>query len=344
MVGAFVAAPLAGALSDRVRRRVPLVVVALLLDAAALWTLSRDVSFAVLLLVRFANGATHITALSVLMALAIDAAPPLRRGRILGLLGGGLTLGVTLGASLGGVIGKDDPLRSLHLGAVLSLAAALLAALTLREAERFRNRPSLRAGRALLLQQRDLLVPIAFAFVDRFTVGFYTSVFPLWLRSVHAVPVDRIGMLLGAFLLPFAVLSYPFGRLAERRSRVTLVCVGSVFYGLLTAGLGLLPPAALWPAMVALGLCSAVMFVPSMVLTVDLAGASGKGAVMGAFHAAGSLGFILGPLVGGAVVQVAGEGASGYAAAFAVAGASELACVAFTLPALLRLVRAGRTT
>jgi MFS family permease len=344
MIGAFVAAPLAGVLSDQLAARVPIVVGALLLDALAIWTLSQDLPFGWFLAVRFCDGAAHITALSVLMALAVDGAGPERRGRALGLLGSGLTLGVTMGASLGGIIGRDDPLRALHVGAGLAGAAALLAATVLREVPRTGVRPPLREGLTLLLHERALLAPIAFAFVDRFTVGFFTSVFPLWLRTIHHLPADRIGILLGAFLLPFSLLSYGFGRLAERWSRTALVCWGSAVYGLGTAGLGLLPPQALWVAMPLLGVFAAVMFVPTMVLTADLAGQSRKGAVMGAFNAAGSLGFVLGPLVGGAVVDAVGENPAGFAAAFAVAGASELVCVAATLPLLLRLARAGRTT
>lgn len=343
MVGAFVAAPLAGLLSDRLARRVPIVVMALLLDALAIWTLSLDVSYGAFLLVRFCDGAMHITALSVLMALAVDGAGE-RRGRALGLLGSGLTLGVTMGASLGGIIGRDEPLRALHVGACVAVAAAALAAIGLREVPRAETRPALRPALSMLLHERALLAPIAFSFVDRFTVGFYTSVFPLWLRTIHHVPADRIGMLLGSFLLPFALLSYLFGRLAERWSRTVLVCGGSLLYGLGTAGLGLLPASLLWVAMPCLGVLAAVMFVPSMVLTADLAGSSRKGAVMGAFNAAGSLGFLLGPLVGGAVVDAVGEDAAGFAAAFAVAGVSEVVCVVATLPLLLRLVRAGRTT
>ena len=59
-----------------------------------------------------------------------------------------------------------------------------------------------------------------------------------------------------------------------------------------------------------------------------------------------SLGFILGPVVGGAVSQlVAGEAGwlAGYRAAFVIAGLSEAACVALALPMLLRLRRSLRT-
>jgi MFS family permease len=68
---------------------------------------------------------------------------------------------------------------------------------------------------------------------------------------------------------------------------------------------------------------------------------------LGAFNAAGSLGFIVGPLVGGAVSQwVAIEHGwlVGYRSAFVVAGASELVCVGVALPFLLSLRRRGRTS
>lgn len=344
MIGAFLAAPLVGGLSDRLARRKPLVVGALLANAGCLVLLAQPISFELCLAVRFLDGATHITALSVLMALASDRAAPERRGRVMGSLGGGLTLGVALGASLGGVLGRNDPLFPLHAGAGVSTVAALLAAWALEEAPARPGRPTLRAALGALVAERTLAAPLAYAFVDRFTVGFYTTLFPLWLRGIHHVPTPRIGMLLGAFLLPFALLSYPFGKLSERSSRVALTAVGSVLYGLGTASVAFWPPALLWFPMIALGLCSAVMFVPSLVLTLDLAGWTWRGAAMGAFNAAGSLGFILGPLVGGAVVHAGRESEGAFRAAFAVAGASELVCVVFTLPLLLRLVRAGRTT
>ena len=261
------------------------------------------------------------------------------------MVGAGLTLGVAMGAAIGGQIGRDDPLRPLLVGSVVALVAAALSAVALREAPRAPgHRVGLREALGSVARERALLAPVAFAFVDRFTVGFYVTLVPLWLPKLYDMPVDRVGMLLGAFLVPFALLSYPFGKLAERRSVTRFLCWGSALYGIGTASLGLWPPAFLWGVMVGLGVCSAIMFVPSMVLTADIAGPRVKGVAMGAFNAAGSLGFIIGPLVGGAIVDAVGETAAGYGAAFATAGASELLCVAFALPLLTRLVAAGRTT
>ena len=68
---------------------------------------------------------------------------------------------------------------------------------------------------------------------------------------------------------------------------------------------------------------------------------------MGIIGVAFGLGFIIGPATGGLVSELVARRAgweSGYQAAFAVAGASVILCVALALPFLLRLVRAGRTT
>ncbi len=344
MIGAFVAAPLAGALSDRLGRRKPLIIGALLLDAGVLTLLTIDLPFDWFLLARFIDGALHISALSLLMALASESAPPSRRGRVMGLLGAGLTMGVTLGAGMGGLLGRVDVMRPIYVGAAVSLFAAVLAAVALREGTRSSSRPGLGEALRAIVAERTLLVPVLFAAVDRFTVGFYVSVFPLWLRDSFDFEPPQVGMMLVAFLLPFSLLSYPFGRLAERRSRTLLLCLGSVSYGVGTLVLGFLAPPWLWPVVVGLGVCSAIMFVPNMILTADLAGPQWKGAAMGAFNAAGSLGFACGPLVGAGVADCWGVEDGGYQAAFVVAGSTEVLCVAVALPVLLRLVRSGRTT
>ena len=116
MVGAFVAAPIAGALADRLGRRVEIIVGALLCDGVLLYALTLDVPFALFMSLRFLEGGAHIVALSLLLAIASNARAPERRGRVMGLTGGGIMLGVALGAPLGGVLGREDPLAPPLLG------------------------------------------------------------------------------------------------------------------------------------------------------------------------------------------------------------------------------------
>jgi MFS family permease len=346
MVGAVLAAAPAGALADRFGRRRDWIVAALVADAVFLFALTLPVSFPVFLALRFLEGCAHIVALSLLLSLAAAASSEARRGRVMGLVGAGITLGVAIGAPLGGVIGRSDPLLPLQVGSAIVAAAALLARVGLVEVGAGEARPSLAAILRMLRANPLLGAPLAYSFVDRFTVGFFTTTFSLYLSRVHALPAPRIGILIAIFMLPFALLSYPFGRLAERHSRVAMVAGGTFIYGVGTATLAFWPIETLPGLMGFLGIASAVMFVPSLVLATDAAPREIRGSVLGAFNAAGSLGFIAGPLAGGFVSQSVAARASweaGYQAAFAVAGASAILCVLVTLPFLMRLIRLGRT-
>ena len=342
MMGAVLAAPLAGVLADRIGNRRTLLVAGLGCDAVLLFSLTLPIPFPLFMALRFVEGGAHIFALSLLLALASASQPDARRGRVMGMVGGGLTLGVAVGAALGGFLGRDDPLRPLQVGAGIAAVASLMSWGLLREPRGGREaRPSLARILAALRANPLLLAPLAFAFVDRFTVGFYTSTFSLYLSRVHDLPAMRIGILIFVFMFPFAVFSYPFGRLSEKRSPIAMICLGSLVYGVGTAAVPWWPIEAIMVLMVGLGIASAVMFVPSLVLTTNTAPPEIRGTAMGAFNAFGSLGFIVGPAVGGLVSQQVAASASweaGYRTAFAVAGASEIACVALTLPFLLRLL------
>jgi MFS family permease len=135
--------------------------------------------------------------------------------------------------------------------------------------------------------------------------------------------------------------------MAEASSLVWMLCLGSLLYGAGTAAVGFASIPVLYFLMPAIGIAAAVMFVPSMVMTTNLVPESVRTTALGAFNAAGSLGFILGPLTGGFVSETVAASAgwlSGYRAAFGVAGVSEVLCVALALPALHRLRAGGLTS
>lgn len=340
MLGAFITAPLAGLISDRLGRRKPLIVGALICDAVFLSALAHAPSFGTLMAIRFFEGCAHIFALSLVLAIAADTARAAGSGRLMGIVGAALTLGIALGAPLGGVIGRTDPERAYTVGGALAALAAVIVAVIVREAPRAQRPKSAGDAVGLLRTQRKLAIPYAFAFVDRFTVGFFISSFPLYVGNVLGADSARTGLLMALFLLPFALLCYPAGRLSERYSRVTLIAGGSLVYGVLVTTVGLVPEALLPYLMVALGVVSSVMFVPTLMLTGEIAPSTMKATAMGGFNAAGSLGFLVGPAVAGKVSEWVGSmhGAhAGYATSFVVAGVAEISCVLLTLAALRRL-------
>lgn len=344
MIGAAFAAPLAGLMADRHGQRPRFIAWALCIDALCFVGLTLDVSFGAFMAIRFVEGCAHIVALSLLLGLAHGARGEDGRAFAMGLAGGGLLLGVAIGAPIGGMLGRDDPVVPLRAGAALLGATALLARGLLRET---RGRPETRARLADMLRMvadRPLIAaPLAFAFADRFTVGFYTTTFSLYLTRIHDFEPARVGGLIAAFMLPFAVLSVPLGLLSRRVSVTLLLCGGSALYGVAVGSLTFWPAGLLVFAMAATGVLAAVMFVPSMLMTTELTPERLRTTSLGAFNAAGSLGFIVGPLVGGFVSQTVAAHwgwEAGYRAAFLVAGASELVLALVTFPALLRFERA----
>ena len=245
------------------------------------------------------------------------------------------------------MLGRVDPLRPLVTGSIVLVAAAVLATLTLVEPREAESRAGPGSIWRTVKQNRAVIAPLIFAFADRFTVGFYTTTFSLFASGLHGADPPRVGLWISAFMLPFALLSFPFGLLADRMSKTLLLCGGSAIYGLLTASLGFWPTEFIGPGMALVGMTAALMFVPSMLMTTDLTPPEIRSTALGAFNTAGSLGFILGPLTGGLVsetVRAHHGAAAGYQAAFGVAGGAEILCAVIALPFLLRLRASGKTT
>lgn len=347
MIGAAIAAPIAGALADRIGKRRPLVIGALVVDALCFVAMSLDTSFPVFLGIRFIEGCAHIFALSLLLSISASLGGEDGRGFTMGMTGAGMMLGVAIGAPIGGVLGREDVLRPLMTGAGLLVGAALLASFALLDPKSTESRPGASEIWQAIKRHRSMIAPLVFAFADRFTVGFYTTTFSLFASGLHGADPPQVGMWIAVFMLPFALLSFPFGVLADRLSKTALLCGGSAIYGVLTASLGFWPTEWIAPGMAIIGMSAAVMFVPSMLMTTDLTPPEIRSTALGAFNTAGSLGFILGPLTGGFVsdtVRASHGAAAGYQAAFVVAGAAEMLCVAVSLPFLLRLRARGLTT
>jgi 1-acyl-sn-glycerol-3-phosphate acyltransferase len=111
-------------------------------------------------------------------------------------------------------------------------------------------------------------------------------------------------MLMSLFLLPFAALCWPAGKLADRVGWFWPLIGANVAFGGVYALYGFLPMSLLPWAMLASGVLSALMFAPSLVLVSDFAKRGAGEGLFGSFQVAGSFGFLTGPLVGGTLVEV----------------------------------------
>jgi MFS family permease len=333
MVGAILSAPLGAYLGDRTGKRRIWIVGALFIDSLGFLIMTSAMPYAGILLVRFVGGAAHMTALSLLMAEAADAGGEERRGAAMGWIGLCLTLGVAMGAPLGGLLGKSNPENVLRVGAGI-LCVAATACLVFLPASVCASMPKMRTSQLPWNLQgiRKVIVPCVFTFVDRLTVGFLISTVTLYFRTILEADAARIGLWMGAFMLPFALLTYPAGRMSRRWNPLAMMIGGSLLYGIWFAALTLASVAAM-PIMMTLGgVAAAMMFGPSLVLAAEATSAKNRSAAMAAFNASGSLGFLLGPLCGGAILAVFSDvPEKGFRIAILAAGAMEILCGLFFL-------------
>ncbi len=342
MIGALVAAPLAGLLSDSLGRRVPLIAAAFVVNGLSLMMISGDGSYAFMLAWRFIEGCAHMTALSLLMTLGADHARRESLGVTMGGVGAAVSLGVASGAPLGGLLGAGAPTDVPWFGGWLMFAVAVAVPFVLREPGDKPHRMKPKALIAALAANRLLAVPYVFAFVDRLTVGFIVSTFSLYLASVMGFDALRIGLVMAAFLIPFSLLTWPAGALCRYWDRLAMMIAGSVLYGVFLVALGLADAGAMVWVMAAGGVVAALMYAPTLVLTAELAGPGQRASTMAGFNIAGSIGFALGPLLAGTLVGLFRSlGMDPYLPVFIIIAAIEVGVALAMLPLWLRRRRAA---
>ncbi|HYW50479.1 MAG TPA: MFS transporter, partial [Gemmatimonadaceae bacterium] len=285
MITGIVAVPLVMRLQRRSGSVRQWVAALLMADALVFVAMRAAPSLTALFVLRGIDGALHLPAITLLMVAANRLAGP-RRGGSLGLLGSSLMIGVAIGSPLGGrLIDRGAGLVYLTGAGVFVLAALMALGIRLpRDEQALVPRREYAWNRSISLAW----IPLTYAFMDRFVIGVFVSTFTLFLGDVHRATGAQRGLLMALFLVPFALLCWPAGRLADRIGWYRPLVISNVLFGAVFAMYGRVPFALLPMLMVLSGVLSALMFAPNLLLTSEVAQQAGDG-VFGAFQIAGSV-------------------------------------------------------
>ncbi len=337
MVSGIIAVPLVMRWQRRAGSVRQWVAVLLALDAVVFLGMRAAPSLEMLFALRVIDGALHLPAITLLMVAANRLAGP-RRGGSLGLLGSSLMVGVAIGSPLGGLLVDRSPGVVYLVGAALFVAAALIS-LGIALPREVQTRTASRSY-AWNTGIKLAWVPLAYAFMDRFVIGVFVTTFTLFLADVHRATGAQRGLLMALFLVPFALLCWPAGKLADRIGWYRPLVISNVLFGVVFAMYGRVSMAALPGLMVLSGVLSALMFAPNLMLTSEVARRAGDG-IFGAFQIAGSVGFLIGPALGGVLVSVLRDeaGAVQYNTIFTLVGVLECVLALASAVALGRLLR-----
>jgi MFS transporter, DHA1 family, tetracycline resistance protein len=272
-----------------------------------------------------------VSALSLLIRLA----PVRMRGRASGMWATGFLLGNVIGPLVGGGLGAVSLRAPFLVYAAVLVVVVCIALLLLRgrDGEGAQQgaaaEPPARFGTALA--HPTYRAALAASFANGWAVlGVRVALVPLFVVEAMGQPEAWGGIALAVFAVGNAATLLLAGRLADRRGRRPPALAGLAVSAAATGVLGFLTDPALFLAASLLAGLGSGLINPSMNAAVaDVIGSRARGGtVLAGFQMAADLGAIIGPVLAGALAEVAG-----FPAAFAVSGAVAFVALGFWLRA-----------
>ncbi len=346
LIGGLCAVPLLG-LAARWRRPILAVAMASIADAGLLAAMWMPIGFAPTIALRAMEGVADVMVFAVVFDLVGHLGRRQGVGLRFGFAAALLSVALGSGAILGGVIvrleGGDQAARIVYLvGAGACLAAGLLAWFTRDRLRRIEGvtgadepRPTAIGSPARAPFWPLLLI----AGSDRAAGGLLTGTLGLFLAEAIGLGPAIRGLLVGSVLLLMGFGAVPAGWFADRCGDLRTRFTGAVAFAV---GIAVLPLAAaglpfLMIDAVVIGVGGAVLLPTSLSMLDRLHG----GLVgMGGFRAAGDVGFLIGVVAAGLLVERlvgdagGSDATSAYTAVFVGFGGVHLAITAISLPVL----------
>lgn len=311
----FIAAPLLGALSDRVGRR-PVLIYSQFGSAAASITLAvasaitfsnPAIGLAIVYVSRLVDGFSGGN-VSAAQAYVADITDPKDRARRMGLLGAAFGIGFAIGPGIGGVLGHFHAWLPPLAAACFSLAAGTLVVLRLPESL---TQPVKKHGWQLLRSAKLMRKPVLAQlncvwFLAMFAFVITESIFALYLADRYHFTELWVGF---TFMLAGIVIIIVQGRLIGPLTRKLgewnvaiigpLLCAAAMLIYIQTDNTPLI--VLLIPAVVIFATGRSMLTPAISTLVSHEAHGDEQGAAFGLFHGMGSLSRVAGPAIGGFV-------------------------------------------
>jgi multidrug resistance protein len=295
-----------GAVSDRIGRKKPLVLATVLLavsTTAFAFANSLTTLFAARLLQGVADGVTWVVG----FALIADLYGPEERGRMVGIVMSASNLGVIVGPSFGGWLYELGGIRLPFLVVAAAAALTTVAFLLIRIPDRAAagGVPMIR-----ILKHRAIVMCAVVAAAGSATYAMLEPVLPLVLDARFALGPARIGLMFAAAAIASAILHPLYGRLSDRWGGRRLMLVGLVA-GAVVLPIMDAPTDWVWMtvAMVIVFACFGLVVTPSLAYMAEAASSTGVGSfgvVYGLYNVAWGIGLLIGPAIGGLMLQEVG--------------------------------------
>ena len=273
-------------------------------------------SYPLFLLGRLISGAGAASVLTGGQTIVADISTIANRGRLMAVYQGVFLFAVGLGPLPGGWLATNVGLAApFAANALLSLGTLAIAAFGIPEtrglhAAKGGPRPTMSLAHQLgLLRSVPGFALIGFVSFTVFfaRTGALFNVVPLLAQDRIGLTADRIGLSLGMVSIVGLVLAYPSGMLVDRWGRKAVIVPATL---LTAAAMPLFAVVTTWPAFLAASLvwacATGVGGAAPGAYAADTAPRDATAAALGTYRAVADLGYVVGPLLLGAIADLAG--------------------------------------
>lgn len=336
LLGAVVGGPLLAVRAERMGRRRLVAGISAMLDGAFLFCVTLGPPLWLMLGLRFVQGAVYIAAVSILMGTIRRQS---KSPAAMGVVGGAVVVSILVGIPLGAILAKSNPALPLMVGGVIGMITGVVALFVLPKSTDAEQ--SQVTFKSLVFDAPELRGPTLVVALERFAVGAFIVPLQLYGHHVLQVPDSKVNGWFSAFLMIFALATWPMAKLGDRVDRWKLIALGALAYALTYLVLGFTPVNLIVLVVGVAGLASAAIYGPSLGLAAQAVPNTARASAMAVLNAAGTLGMFLGSTLAGglssALLSAGWERGPAYIAVFIAAGLFQLISVGVALaPRALR--------
>ncbi len=264
-------------------------------------------NYGVLLGSRFIEGIGSAIFATTAFQYLLQVTPKERLGRATAAFQTGLLVGVAIGPLVGGFLAELGDFRTPFWAyAVLAGIVAILAWFFIEDLpSRGTSARQVFAMAGQLMRSRAYLALMLVGFSMMFMRGgARVTLLPLYAEQSLGFGAGDIGILLSVSALTNLLIVNPAGRLVDNVGRKPVAMVGLTTAAIATAGYGLFESfTGLLIVSLVFGVTSGLASIAPPTMVGDLAPEGAEGSAVGVYRMSGDLGFVIGPLVLGAIAD-----------------------------------------
>ncbi|MFQ6061634.1 MAG: MFS transporter [Methanosarcinales archaeon] len=300
--------PIIGKISDRIGRKIFISIGLFTYTILSIGYILAKNEYS-LTLIRFLHGFAAAMVVPIAMAYIGEISPRGMEGKYLGTFNISFFLGLGAGPLIGGFLMEWYGM-SFAFYAMGGFAAFSLLLILFLLPEKQKNAPNNKEENSVsfrkILQNNTMLGVLSFRAVNAIGMSAIFAFLPIFANSI-GLTVSQIGLILSLSILLIALLQRPFGKFADKYSKIYLIIIGSIIG---SVPLLLIPIThnfvQLLISILVIGFGSAVSMPSATALITELGRDSGMGKAMGLFNSAMSIGWATGPLMSGILLDLFG--------------------------------------